>query len=266
MKKLRWLTVGVVLLAGTSVARAEVLIINGSIGTTEPATTAQATANLSALLAGAGFSPTVVSDVPASFAGFSQLYDIRFSNNQPITGAQQAQYLSFLQGGGGLFVVGEHQSFPARNASVLGLISLAGGGTLTFELPSAVSPHTVLPPFTGPNLVNTISYASPGGVGAVAGAGTGQFVSMDALGRGSGVAFSPGDLASAPAGQLVAMFDVNFLQPLVDPVNSNNLTRNIIEFQSSVQAIAEPGSLTVFGVGVFALAGYRWSRVKKKVA
>jgi hypothetical protein len=203
-----------------------VLIINGSSGTSEPGTTSAITTNLQTLHIAAGNTVTIADAVPANFAGFGQVWDIRF--NPAITAGEQTQYVNFLAGGGGMFVMGENEGFTDRNDSVLSLIAAAGGGSLSFD-GNVLDQQTVMAPFTGPNLVTEINFAWAGGVG-VNDTGTGDFITKDANNRGSGIAFSVGDLANAPAGALTVIFDVNFMQNEYDLPNSQNLTKNLIGF------------------------------------
>jgi hypothetical protein len=257
---------GVLLLSPTSAWADNVLIINGASGTSEPGTTAAITTNLNTLQLAVGNTTTIVSDVPASFAGFNQVWDIRFSNNQPLTSGDISQYVSFMQGGGRMFVMGENQNFPARNDSVLALISAAGGGSLTFVIPS--STQTVLPPFTGPNPIpgNTINYSAPGGVTSP---GTGQFMTVDGAGRGTGIAFGPGTLSNAPAGTLTVVFDVNFMQGDVNNPNLPNIQflRNLIGFvqEPTPAPIPEPTTMLLLGTGLAGVgAAVRKRRSAKK--
>ena len=203
-----------------------VLIINGASATSEPGTTSAITTNLQTLHIAAGNTVTIADAVPASFAGYGQVWDIRF--NPAITGGEQTQYVNFLAAGGGMFVMGENSGFMTRNNSVLALISAAGGGNLAFDS-NILSQQTVMAPFTGPNLVTQVNYAAPGGVG-VNDTGTGDFITKDVNNRGTGLAFSVGDLANAPAGALTVIFDVNFMMNQYDIPNSQNLTKNLIGF------------------------------------
>ncbi|MBT5048414.1 MAG: PEP-CTERM sorting domain-containing protein [Rhodospirillaceae bacterium] len=235
-----------------------ILIINGSSGTSEPGTTSAITTNLNNLHVAAGNTVTIADLVPGSFAGFDQVWDVRFSNGLAITAPQQTQYLSYLQGGGGMFVMGENSGFATRNNSVLALIAAAGGGNLNFVSP--LSSQTVVAPFTGPNAIANVVYAAPGGVDS---AGTGQFITVDGNGDGTGVAFGVGDLANASTGALTTIFDVNFMAI----AESQNLTRNLINFVGEEvdppMDIAEPGTLAVFGLG---LVGLGFARRRKTAA
>lgn len=203
-----------------------VLIVNGANVTSESGTTSLITNNLQTLHQAAGNTVTIVNTAPADLSGYGQVWDIRFSNSSPISAGEQTQYVNFLAAGGGMFVMGENSGFTTRNNSVLALITAAGGGSLTFDTPS--STQTVLAPFTGPNPVTQVTYLAPGGVGT-AGAGTGDYITVDANNRGTGLAFSVGDLANAQAGALTVIFDVNFMQGNVGEAQQN-LTKNLIGF------------------------------------
>lgn len=215
----------------------EVLIINGASGTSEPGTTSAITNNLNQLLQDAGFTTTITDATPEDLDGFDQIWDIRFSNNLAITASEQTEFLSFLQGGGGMFVMGENNFFTTRNNSVLNLIQAAGGGLLTFVTPN--SNQNVLSPFNELNLIpdGNVDYAAPGGVSSP---GTGQFITVDNLGRGTGVAFGKGDLTNALNGALTTIFDVNFMQGLFDQPDSQNLLKNLIGFLEDETSPPQP--------------------------
>ncbi len=209
---------------------APILIINGASGTSEPGTTSAVTTNLSALHVAAGNSVTVSDAVPVSLAGFTQVWDVRF--NPAITGAQQSQYISYLAGGGNMFVMGENSGFMTRNNSVLSLIQAAGGGSISFGGGSSL--QTVNAPVNGPNAVSQVNYAAPG---FVTSAGTGQFLTQ-AGSVGSALGFASGTLANAAAGSLAIVFDVNFMMGQFDQPASQNFTRNLIGY---VAAGGNPG-------------------------
>lgn len=213
-----------------------VLIVNGASQTSEPGTTSSITSNLQTLHQAVGNTVTISDSVPANLAGYGQIWDIRFSNSLPITPGQETQFLNFLAAGGGMFVMGENSGFTTRNNSVLSLIAAAGGGTLGFTTPNSI--QTVMAPFTGPNPVSQIAYAAPGGVGTNA-PGTGDWITVDSNGDGTGIAFSVGDLANAQAGALTVIFDVNFMMNQYDVPNSQNLTKNLIGF---VGGQVDPGN------------------------
>ncbi|MDZ7588232.1 MAG: PEPxxWA-CTERM sorting domain-containing protein [Parasphingorhabdus sp.] len=261
MKKLSYMLIAVMATTGLSGAAmaGNVLIINGSSTTSETGTTSSITTQLNNLHTAAGNVVTIADGVPVSLAGYEQVWDIRFSNSSPITAGVQTQYLSYLQGGGGMFVMGENSGFSTRNDSVLSLVTAAGGGSLTFTTPN--SNQVIDAPFTGPNAVANVNFLAPGGV---TGFGTGQWIARNADGTaGAGVAFGVGDLASAPLGALTVIFDVNFMQTTAN-AESQALTRNLINFVGvQVGGVPEPSTwaMMIFGFG---LAGAAMRRQRKQ--
>jgi hypothetical protein len=215
-------------LASGFVFAGPVLIVNGSIGTSEADTTASITTNLQNLHVLAGNTVTVTSDIPVDLSPFTQVWDIRFSDNFGLTAAQQAQYLSFLQGGGGMFLMGENDGFLNRDGSIFDFISLAGGGVVGPDLVGGCDgEQNVLGAFQGPNPVTTINFECSGVVGSK---GTGEWIAQRADGSGgSGIAFSVGDLANAPSAALTVILDVNFMA-LDNTEPRLNLTKNLIGF------------------------------------
>ena len=261
MKKLLLATAAIALMTLPEAFAGDILIVNGLGSTSEVGTTNSITTQLGNFQVAAGNTITVVDNVPGSLAGYSQVWDIRFSNSSPLTSGVLSQYLSFMQGGGGIFVMGENSNFPTRNNSVLQLIADATGETLSFVSPS--DHQQVIAPFTGPNTVadGFVDYQASGGVTSPGTAG--QFITMDGSNHGTGVAWGAGDLVNAPAGALTAIFDVNFMQTGAE-ADSQTLLRNLISFvQTETTATPEPASMMVIGVALAGLAAARRRRNTK---
>jgi len=204
------------------------LIINGLSATSEVGTTSSITANLQAKIVAAGGTPTVVDTPPANITPYKQVWDIRFSNSSALTGADITQYVNYLAGGGVMFVMGENSGFITRNNSVITLVSLAGGGSISFVTPG--STQTVLAPFTGPNPVASITYNAPGGAGGAT-PGTGAFMTRDSSNNGTGIVWNKTTMSNAANGVLTTVFDVNFMQGDA-PSDSQNFLRNLINFNN----------------------------------
>lgn len=227
-KKILLASLGLAMATATSALAGNILIVNGSVGTSEPTTTANITSNLDTLHNAAGNTVTVSSSIPGDLTPYDQVWDIRFSNAFAMSAAERANYVAFMAAGGGMFVMGENSGFTARNNSVLALIDEAGGGNLGFVTPAAT--QIVVAPFDGPNAVTQVTYLAPGGVGLNA-PGTGQFITKEAAAdQGTGVAFGVGDLAAAPAGALTVIFDVNFMENRLSHPEAQLLTKNLIQF------------------------------------
>lgn len=248
------LSVGTALALVTPAMAGNILIINGASNSVELSTTNAITSNLSNVLIAAGNTASVVDGMPQSFAGYSQVWDLRFSNAGALTGGDTEQYLAYLQGGGGVFLMGENGNFMARNNSILGLIAAAGGGLLEFQgfVNGVQSVHA---PFNGsnPTAVDTVVYAAAGGVNS---AGSGTFITS-ADGVGTGVAFGVNTLSNASAGSLTTIFDVNFMQGTFDQPASQNLLINLAQFVADEVEppvdVPEPAGLAIFGLGLACL-------------
>ncbi|HYW49557.1 MAG TPA: PEP-CTERM sorting domain-containing protein [Gemmatimonadaceae bacterium] len=253
MRKLKSMVLAASMFVLPALASAQnILIINGSSGTSEPGTTSSITTNLRTLHEAVGNTVTVVDGVPASFSGFSQIWDIRFSNVFALTGGQQSQYLSYLQGGGRVFMMGENSGFASRNSSIFSLINAAGGGSLAFANCGSSS-QTVSAPFTGPNAVSSVSFNAPG---CFNGTGTGQWITNNGS-TGTGLAWTTGALANATAGTLTSILDVNFMQNN-QTINEQNLTRNLIGFVNNpppVGVVPEPSTYLLMATGLAGVVG-----------
>ena len=237
-----------------------ILIINGLTGTSEVGTTNSITTQLNTLHTAVGNVVTVVDTVPVSFAGYQQVWDIRFSNSGALAAGTITQYVSYLAGGGGMFVMGENSGFATRNSSVLSLISAAGGGSLTFTTPGDA--QNAFAPFTGPNALSTINYQAAGGVTTF---GTGQWITANANG-GTGVAFAVGSLSNASRGALTAIFDVNFMQG-TSSAQEIALTKNLIGFVGAqVSPVPEPATWGMMLVGFGIVGGAMRRRQRTSVS
>jgi hypothetical protein len=235
-------------LAVSTAQAGPVLIINGASTSPEAGTTGDITSNLKTLNEAVGNTVTVADTRPASLAGYSAVWDVRFFDGAALTAADVTAYTGFLQGGGAMFLMGENASFPTRNSSIFGFIAGLGGGALGFVSPcaTALDTQTVNAPFTGPAPVGSVTYPCAGGFD---GSGTGLFITQNGT-IGSGIAFAPGTLAGATAGTLTSILDVNFMQGSYG-IDLQNLTKNLIRFidtgggMNGGGTVPEPGTLAL---------------------
>jgi hypothetical protein len=217
------------LLAGLGLAQAaNILIVAGTDALAQTAATV-----LNADLVGANTVTIVNGPVPVSLAGFTQIYDVRFSNAPAFTPGEMTQYLTFLNTApnNAIFLIGENAGFNARNGPVDTFIALAGAGTIADPIISTTSSETVAVLFRTPNAISTVTFAA---AGLVASSGTGQFASHEATGGGS-LFFGIGALPNAPTGALAVVYDVNFIAtaPSGGAVNEVAFRQNLEQFLSA---------------------------------
>jgi hypothetical protein len=124
------------LAAAASASAGEILIVSGLSGSSEISTTTEVLDNLKSLHTAVGNNVTVSDLLPADLSGFKQVWDIRF--DQALNAAAQSEYTSFLQAGGGLFLMGENAGFMSRNDSILSLISSLGAARSASPLATAI--------------------------------------------------------------------------------------------------------------------------------
>ena len=199
---------------------AALIVHDGTAGTE-----ADVMANMSGKLTTAGYTVSTSVGVPGgSLAANHQIWDIRFNNTTPLSAGDITAYVTYLAGGGSLFVMGENVGFLTRDNSIASLIQTAGGGTISIVTPS--NAETVQSPFTGPTSVASITFLAAAGTAA---AGSLSFIAKDANNIGAGILYGPGALSNAHAGSLLIVFDVNFLQASAD-ANSQALSNNMIAY------------------------------------
>src|SRR5579863_4579521 len=80
---------------------------------------------LSSRLVAASYGVTTNVGVPGSMSGYTQVWDIRAE--KPLTGPEITAYVTYMAGGGALFVMGENVGCcGARDTSLVALIAAAG--------------------------------------------------------------------------------------------------------------------------------------------
>jgi hypothetical protein len=244
--------VGLLAICGIApVQAANILIVAGTNGL------AQVAANvLDTELAGTNTVTVVNTGVPASLAGFTQIYDVRYNNAPAFTAGEMTQYLAFLNAAPGntLFLMGENVGFNARNIPINQFIALAGGGTIAAPAVNSVATETVAPQFQTPNVITTVAFAA---CGLVTTSGTGVFASKEATG-GCSLIFGTGSLANAPQGALVVVYDVNFIAtaPTFSPAQNEIPFRlNLEHFVADPPAapVTATPALSVWGEMILAL-------------
>ncbi len=200
--------------------------------------------NLQNRLTAKGYTVTLSNGVPAgSLSSYQQVWDVRIGLvsgasapfGSPLTATETSQYLAFLSGGGSLFLMGENgSSFGPRNMAIRDFIQSVGGGTVALAAGTTSNNQTVQSPFTGPTAVAAVTYSSVGGVTSLP---KGQFITKDTATSGAAISLGPGTMTGAPAGTLIAVFDVNFLGSAAN-ADLQALVGNIISYLGAPPAAA----------------------------
>lgn len=184
--------------------------------------------------AAAGNTVTYSGLVLPTLTNFDQIWDIR--TNVAISDPLQADYLSFLQTGGNLLLIGENFISKARNDSILDQLTLVGAGKVHMGDIGDFD-ETIIAPFDGPFALSSIIFHGAGGFYEF---GHGKPISepknmnIQAGPLSVGLAFEPGTLDNAPLGRLVVFMDSGLFNPEDSPfggsVGAGYLTRNIIHY------------------------------------
>ena len=220
-----------------------VLIVTGT-GSPYQADVTSVVTFLSGRLTAAGLGTVTSVNVPSvTLAPFKQIWDIRLDTT--LSGPDMAAYMTYMQGGGTLFVMGEVAGFLARNTSITALILASGGGVVTLGGVNAGEPQTVHSPFTGPVALTSLTFA---GAGSFTSLGNGQFITTDTSTSGSGIIFGPGTMTNASAGVLASVLDINFMDPTgpnsAPMYVSQALTDNLIAYLAAPSVI--PSGATTY--------------------
>ena len=214
-------------LAGLASAKSALIVDDGT------ALVLGSEAILSARLVNAGYTVTTNNGIPSgSLSGYAQAWDLRFVT--ALTGGEITSWMTYLTGGGSLFLLGENQAFLTRDNSFIPLFTAAGGGAVSIsQTAGSIDAQTVRAPFTGPVSFPSMTYAAAGAYTAF---GNARLITVDANGAAAGIVFPPGSLTNAPTGTLLSVLDYNFLT--AGNGNSQALTDNLISYLGAPTAIA----------------------------
>ena len=187
---------------------------------------------------------TSYSSVPNDLSMYDHIWDIDVS--QPNISANTAKYTTYLQQGGGLFLLGENTAFaPVRDTNIANFITTLGGGSVTFDT-SFPSPNpgtcSVETEFLIANNTNTIIFGACGRFSSI---GTGTTITRMSAPVGNYpigtpnnvVIWKTGNLSLAPKGAIVVALDINFISDYAGgdtfgkytnpPYNGRDFTANI---------------------------------------
>lgn len=163
---------------------------------------------LKTTMEGLGHTVTLSESAPSSFSGYDQVWDLRI---QTSSGSLVSAYQSYLQSGGVVVAVGEHSGFSSRNTYIINGVSAVGGGSLAYTTPNKIQAVTL----TGDGVPAQVdfdaseNYDGANAFGGSTTAASGFFVTKDADGNGTIIAFDAGSLSTAAAGRGMVVFDIN---------------------------------------------------------
>lgn len=179
-----------------------------------------------------GMIPTIM----VSYADFEALTDIQIAEyahiwdigyDTLITTNAGTKFLTYLSGGGAIFLLGENVAFIDRDGSLVNIITSAGGGSITIGSMAAIEIQaTVEPQFRVENQTPTVTFANPGVFTTI---GSGTILSQSSEGTHAAV-WKTGSLSNALTGAVVSVLDINFLvSPYVqqDFIDNLSITLNV---------------------------------------
>lgn len=191
-------------------------------------------------LSGSNTVTVVNTGVPASLAGYTQIYDLRYDNSPAFTSGEMTEYLAFLNAAPNntIFMMGENAGFNSRNTPMLQFIAQAGGGTIAAPVSSSSASEALAAQFQSPNSITTVRFAA---CGLITSAGRGAFASSESAG-GCSLFFGLGAFTNAPQGAMVVVFDVNFIAtaPSGGAVNEVAFRQNLEQFVSAPPVAPSP--------------------------
>jgi hypothetical protein len=177
-------------------------------------------ANITATEVSLGNTVTVItsySSIPANLSQYDHIWDINVQEGGAAvqtllvpTGAA-TKYTTYLQQGGGLFILGENaQNYTPRNNDLASFITNLGGGNIQSSNQSINNSLNIESEFLIANNRNTVTFAA---IGRFSSIGTGTPITknpIDSL-TGHAVVWKTGSLSLAPKGAIVVVLDFNFL-------------------------------------------------------
>ena len=182
-------------------------------------------ANISARENTAGYAVTVLTSyysfLSADLSKYAHIWDIPFATDTP--NSVSLKYLSYLQTGGAVFLLGENSGFNIRNQGICNIVSVAGGGTITVSTqePTSVLTTILEPEFLLKNNNNIVTFYAPGDF-RVIGTGT-PMMSGFPTAQMPAVMWKTESLVNAPKGAIVSVLDINFLSSHIQPNFIDNI-------------------------------------------
>lgn len=179
---------------------------------------------------------TSYSSLPADLSQYDHIWDINVQEGGAAvqtylvpTGAA-AKYTTYLQQGGGLFILGENaQNYTPRNNDLASFITNLGGGNIQTSNQNINTSLNVESEFLIANNRNTVTFLA---IGRFSSIGTGSPITRNPIDSSTGhaVVWKTGSLSSAPKGAIVVVLDFNFLSSnygSLSPYYSQEFVANI---------------------------------------
>jgi hypothetical protein len=169
----------------------------------------------------AGYTVTVLTSYYAflqeDLSKYAHIWDIPFATNIP--DSVRLKYISYLQAGGAVFLLGEHAGFGSRNNDICYLINSAGdGGVGVGNSQVGTVAETMADEFLLANSNTQVTFYSPGVFTS-----TGNGTSMITSGYISAAMWKTGSLTNALKGAIVAVLDIDFLSDYLQPDFIDNI-------------------------------------------
>lgn len=155
-------------------------------------------------------------NLPADLTKYAHIWDIGY-NSPYIPGPHNpsSKLLSYLQAGGGFFMLGENSGFPYKDDTIDTFVGAAGGGSVAYDTsldPLANYTVYVQPDFLIANQDNLLPMTAPGFFTAI-GTGTpmtsSPFVAPTLI--YPAVCWKTGSLTNATKGAITSVLDINFI-------------------------------------------------------
>ena len=153
-------------------------------------------------------------NLPADLTKYAHIWDIGY-NSPYIPGPHNptSKLLSYLQAGGGFFLLGENSGFIYKDNTIETFVGVAGGGVVTVDesLEPVVYTVTVQPDFLIANQNNVLPLTAPGLFTAQ---GTGTSMTSSPFTNPlwyPAVCWKTGSLTNAPKGAITSVLDINFI-------------------------------------------------------
>jgi hypothetical protein len=150
--------------------------------------------------------------------------------NDKLTRTMGTKYTTYLQNGGGLFILGENNYFNVRNKDISKFITGLGGGTVTTSTSQTSDTLTVQSEFLLANTTNTVTFNASGYFSSI-GNGT-SITTLLGAPIPAAVVWKTGSLSLAPKGAIVSVLDINWLSS-----QWSDAYRNSSKFASNVSQI-----------------------------